>query len=89
MWRSAPVVQNVDPVGDNYAGRLQVSERDRDGALGQVVPWVIVEANDQDSRVVTAYSRDEIVQRSEVLVIPRQYRASVSDCPDQHSSVRD
>ena len=77
------LVGDLDPRGP------QVSQRRRNPSLGQVVPRVVVEADDQDAPVAPANSPDQVVQVGEVLVVPRQYREILADGPRQHPGVRD
>jgi len=81
------VIQDVDPVGDRHARRLQVPKRRCNGPLGQVVPRVVVESDDQDARVMADDGQDEVVQIGEVFVVSGQHQAVLSDSPDQHSSI--
>jgi hypothetical protein len=83
------MIQNVDAVGDQNPRRLEVSKRCRDGPLGQVMPRVVVESDDQNARVMTADSNDQVVQIGEVFVVPGQHWAALGDSPGQHSSITD
>ena len=60
------MVQNVDLDGDRRARGFQVAERRRDPSLRQVVAGVIIEADDQEARVVASGGEYQIVQVGEV-----------------------
>ena len=83
------MIQDADPVGDRHPRRLQVPNRRCNCTLGQVVPRIVVESDDQDTRVVADDCHDEVVQIGEVFVVSGQNRAAMSDSPGQHSSIAD
>jgi hypothetical protein len=84
---STPVIQDVDMVGDSHPGGLQVPKRSGRRSLGQVVPRVVVEPDDEDARVVTADGYDQVVKGGKVFVVPRQNRAVLGDSPGKHASI--
>ncbi len=68
---------------------FQLADRGGNSPFGQVIARVIVEPDDQDAWVVTAYDHDQVVSVFEVFRIPGQDRQSLSECEDQDPWIRD
>jgi hypothetical protein len=55
----------------------------------KVVPRVIVKADDQDARVVTPHSHNQVVQPVEVLMAPSQHQEALTSRPGQRPRIAD
>lgn len=85
-----PVVQLVIGIGDGDARLLQIANGACDVSRGHSVPRIVVEKDDEDAAMMAARGGDdEIVQVLEILVIPRQDGAPVTDGMSQVGLITD
>ena len=81
LGRSAPLVQHVNAIGDGNAGGFELFDRGRDSPIGQVMVWVVVEADDEHPRMMTTGSHDQVMEVFEVLRATSSRRGTVEKAP--------